>query len=318
MQKIKSILGKAIRSALPLKLRMLLKLILHPYILPRIYRERLANYERVAKQEFEIDNECQASKLRMYVHTLDKGLHRKGLEPGHSREIYLTAVKILREYTGIDDDTIGWARLIISEYEYRQSMEKETIEPLKSEPVTPIVSSDTLMKFMKMRTSCRQYKNQTVSTEAIETITQAALESPWSCSRQALKVYSTTDLELTYKALNYFSGFTCFSKYVPSMFVFCVDLRPYTLPMELFVPTLDAGLAVENAVLMAFSLGASMTLLTWGSRTMEQERGLRKLFGIPDYYEIVVGAACGYPENWAVRPARKNLKKTLIMKACRE
>ena len=74
-----------------------------------------------------------------------------------------------------------------------------------------------------------------------------------------------------------------------------------------------AGIA-SNAALMASSLGLSIVFLSWGSRTVDNERRLRTQFNIPTYYEIVVGGCCGYPSRTPVRPVRKPIAKTLIWK----
>ena len=84
------------------------------------------------------------------------------------------------------------------------------------------------------------------------------------------------------------------------------------MPRELFVPHLDVGLAAENAALMASSFGLSIVFLSWGSRTADNEHRLRTRFAIPEHYEIVVGAACGYPSLSPVRPARKRVTDTLV------
>jgi nitroreductase len=84
------------------------------------------------------------------------------------------------------------------------------------------------------------------------------------------------------------------------------------MPMELFVPHVDVGLVAGHAALMASALGLSITYLSWASRTKEHELALRQLLTIPDHYEVVVGAACGYPLRVAVKPQRKPVRTTLV------
>ena len=258
------------------------------------------------------DEQTAIARLRAYAHSLDKGLHMTDWAPGHSKSVYHEALSIAEDLES-SDPTYVWASKVLREYEYRQIGQVRTKTPLGQDVVHSPITSQNFMRFLQFRRSNRQYTNKPVALEHVEMIVAAALEAPSSSNRQTLKVYATVDPDIAIKIGQNFHGFTGFSPYVPAMFVFTVDLRPYKFPAELFVPILDTGLGVENAALMAFSLGLSMTQLIWVG-DQESDLNLRSYFDIPFYEDIVVGAACGFPEYGTVKPIRKSVDDTLKMK----
>lgn len=305
-------LKNSIRKMLGEKSMKKIRLLRTPYLIHRNYEERIGIYVNLEDQSFTKDIEYYLSILRMNAHVLDKGLNRDDWEPNHSYSVYKKVKELLANVGDLNDDSVTWANEIVCEYESRQTMARK--ESASREIREPLISGDTVLKFLQERTSSRAYRAERVSLQVVEKITEAALESPWSCSRQALRVYGSVDPAMALKVLSHFPGFTCFGRFVPCALVFCVDLRPYGMPSEIFVPHLDTGLAVENACLMASAIGLSTTLLSWGARLPKDEAGLRQFFEIPNYFEIVVGCACGYPARYPVRPPRKAVSKTLFLK----
>ncbi len=313
------IIRKYLRRILPEKLVHALRAVKSPYLVPKKFKPRLERYVSVwnsaysQDDEYLSDREADFAQLRAYVHRVDKSLERDDWQCGHGIEEYNVVRKLLAKYSEVNCDTLNWAFDIVREYERRQLDEKSGRHSTSQVDPQQTLSPKAILNFLKNRRSCRFYLEKEVPRSNVENIVQAALESPWSCNRQALRVYATVNPKLTLETLQCFNGFTGFSRFVPCAMVFCVNLRCYTLPNELFVPHLDAGLSAENAALMASTLGLSMTFLSWGSRNPASEAQLRSLLNIPDYYEIVVGVACGYPCKNIKRPARKSVAETLIM-----
>jgi len=174
------------------------------------------------------------------------------------------------------------------------------------------ISEHAIGQFMRSRCSVRQYSPKPVSEEMVTKMVDAANQAPSSCNRHTLKIFSTTNQERAREILPLFVGYTGFNSNVQCALVFCADLRPYSFPQEIFIPTLDTGLAIENAALMAHALGLSMTILSWGNRTTPNELKLRRILGLPEYYEIIAGAACGHPSLVCELPARKSVEETLV------
>ncbi len=301
-----------ITRSVPRSLLRCVRMIVSPYILPGSYKGRLVRYERTERGRFSSNRESDLALLRMYSHVVDKGLNRPDWMPGHGHASYMMAKGLLEKHALTDDPSVVWARQIIGEYEKRQMACCGSTPHLGMLVYPPPIKPDDLLRQMRYRISSRSYEDRRVGIGSIERIVEAALEAPWSCSRQALRVYASVNPDVACSVAHCFRGFSSFGSFVPCIMVFCVDLRPYSIPAELFVPHLDVGLACANAALMASSLGLAMVFLSWGSRTVDDERRLRTQFAIPDHYEIVVGACCGYPDRNPVRPARKKVADTLV------
>ncbi|MDF7799801.1 nitroreductase family protein [Pontiellaceae bacterium B1224] len=313
---MKKILISIIRKVIPTRVYRMIKGL--PYLVPDGYRTRIQRYEDIAHRKHKFCNDAKMARLRLYCHILDKGLHRDDWEPGHSVNSYREA-KTLVEQLDLavelkDNSCLVWAKEIVHEYETRQQLDPKKINPLYAKQHVRSGSPEVLLELLQTRTSTRSLKNEAISKDVIKQIALAAAEAPSSCNRQTIRIFSTIDNAESLEVLKCFRGFTGFSEHIPCALVFCVDLRPYTFPGEIFVPTVDASLATENAVLMASVLGVSATLLSWGSSTVEENNRLRNLLNIPEYYEIVVGAACGYPAREAIRPKRKSVDDILFIK----
>jgi nitroreductase len=277
--------------------------------------ERLSRYKKVQQGVFPDDDEVRLSRLRAYAHILDKSLHHPEWEYGRGREIYELASKLLIQLDGHDCPTKAWANEIVSQYEARQKGFAQSPERHTDDMQENIkLCSEDLSRLMANRRSCRQYAERKVERDVLAAMVSAAIEAPSSCSRQTLRVYCEDRPGSVKEVLQYFKGFTGFGSYVPVCMVYGADLRPYGMPKELFVPHLDTGLAAQNAAIMAAAHGVSVTYLSWASHSPGQDVGLRAYFEIPDYVEIVVGCACGYPRFFAMRPQRKRVDSTLIYK----
>lgn len=278
------------------------------------YQLKLQPYRQLTVQKDSTETQLCLAKLRMYAHVVDKGLQRHDWESGHSMSAYAKAVHYLQLCPDTEDPTYRWARGIVAEYDKGRA--EQCARPGNVEGqwhYTAPVDAARLMAFLKFRTSIRCFQKKLVPEETASMIAEAALEAPSSCHRQTLKIYGSVNPKSVGTIAGCFHGFTGFSEFVPLVLVFCADLRPYTYPVELFTPTVDTALAVENAMLMASALGITMTLLNWIGKP-ESEQRLRACLEIPLHEAIVIGAVGGYPSAAAPRPIRKPVSRTLILK----
>ena len=278
------------------------------------YRLKLQPYRWVSTQEDTVDVESCLAKLRMFAHVVDKGLQRHDWESGHSTSAYSNALHYLDLCSGSDDPTYTWAKGIIADYEKGRASQCPRCGKVegKCQYISPVDATD-LMSLLKFRTSIRCFQGKPITEEAAQMIAEAALEAPSSCHRQTLRIYGSVNPESVGSIAGCFHGFTGFSEFVPLVLVFCADLRPYTYPVELFTPTVDTALAVENAMLMASSLGISMTLLNWIGKSDSEQR-LRSYLEMPQHEAVVIGAVGGYPSSLPTRPIRKPVSQALILK----
>lgn len=305
---------KFLKRLIPLRIR---RCLASPYVLPAGYRSRLARYEEMALGHYENDREVQIAQLRLCAHVLDKGLRRPDWEPGHSRPLYTQGRclldRLIQDRSDGQED-LKWAAEIIGEYERRQAGSSPPPANVAVPDPHPLPPPEEVARLLRARVSTRCFIARPVPETILEDIVAAAIHAPSSCNRQSLRAYASLNPDRVRDVLACFSGFTGFSPYVPCAIVFCADLRPYYFPNEIFIPTLDTGLAIENALLMATAHGLSATPLTWGSRRPGDEERLRDLLDIPAHLEIVAGAACGYPRQSAEPPVRKSVAATLVVR----
>ncbi len=306
-----------LRSVLPISWVSFIQAMRSPYLLHRSFRYRLGAYVRlwsatVSGPGLSSDVEVDMARIREYAHRLDKSLERSDWESGHGQKEYYEVRSLLDKNAHIDNETTRWAGGICESY--RRFQDEGRFRRSEGRGRSSLqLSADDLLRFMQERRSCRFFLEKRVPESVVERIIEAAIEAPWSCNRMALQVYSYTLPQRAADVLKCFNGFTAFSSYVPCAFVFCVDLRAYSMPQEIFVPHLDVGLAAENAALMATALGVSMAFLSWGSSNCARDEQLRKILGIPWWCEIVVGAACGYPSRIPGKPARRSVDEVLTI-----
>ena len=269
-------------------------------------------YAKAAERQFTADGHGTMGMLRMCAHILDKGLHDLNWEPGHSVAIYEQTRKLLVVCSDSKDSTYSWAKSVVAEYEKRREQVGEPLSPWGADSVSSPITAGDFLDLAEGRVSVRCFKEESVLPEQVVRLVEAGLAAPSSCNRQSLQVYACVEPDRAKNIASLFHGFTCFSSFVPCVLVMCADVRAYHMPVELFVPTYDTGLAVSNMALMAHAMGLSMTQLIWSGRNkMDREKRLRVLLDIPDYQDIVVGAVCGFPLRGANRPTRKSVKNTV-------
>jgi nitroreductase len=305
---------KFLKRFIPARIR---RCLVAPCILPAGYRSRLDRYEEMALGHFENGPDVAIAQLRLCAHVLDKGLCRSDWEPGHSRALYEQGRCLLNRLAqdpAGEPDELKWARDIFEEYERREAGAVSPASTGAAPAPDAALAPEAVARLIRTRSSVRHFQERPVSPRVLEDIVAAAIQAPSSCNRQTLRVYASLDPARVHDVLACFSGFTGFSPYVPCALVFCADLRPYYFPNEIFIPTLDTGLAIENALLMATAHGLSATPLTWGSRRSGDEERLRALLDVPKHMDIVAGAACGYPHQPAVPPVRKTVAATLVLR----
>lgn len=290
----------------------LLRKLRHPFLLDARYAKRIGTYVALDGVYGNSTIQGHGATLRRLAHNVEKGLNRSDFEPGHGRLVYDQVRQILKDHS-IEDGTKCWAEEILADYRIAQADLQILEDKYRKKYFRNAANLDpsVLLEHVRLRRSCREYTDRQIDESSIRQIVEAALEAPSSCSRQALKVFCALRPERAKEVLDCFTGFTCFGGAMPAAMVFCVDLRPYFLPKEIFVPTLDVGLAATNAALMATAQDMSMTFLSWGARKVEQEVRLRSILQLPDYYEIVVGATCGFPQYLPRRPERKHVSEAV-------
>ena len=280
-----------------------------------LYRKIVIPSEKIIalrKNEATLGEDYWSARLRKFAHIVDKGLQRVNFEPGHSARVYKLAKhardRVTRAQEGPTDPTVVWAREKIQEHESRQrhGSSGETIPFVRTS-----CSYEDILDIIKTRRSVRRYLSRPVTDDTIKQIVGVIDWCANSCNRQTARVFATNNPDIVRQCTAQCVGARGFGDYIPLFLCFCSDIRPYEMPHEAWLPYVDVALGIQNCILVAHSLGITISTLTAAQHSREQEMELRRIFGIPEYCQLVVNAVGGYPECGAPVPARKSLDPTL-------
>ncbi|MCL5257287.1 MAG: nitroreductase family protein [Chloroflexi bacterium] len=169
----------------------------------------------------------------------------------------------------------------------------------------------TARRLLKERRSIRHWTDEEVPDEMIDQVLQAALWAPHGtnlCSLRFLVVREKNEPGL-------FRG--SFIPGGPVHIVACQDRRVYYADpsyeddpaMGENKRVLDCGAAMQNMVLMAYSLGLGPVWLTFSSGMRER---LRARFGLADYLEMVTYLDLGFPALTPMPPGRMALNEVVL------
>jgi nitroreductase len=296
------------------KLKALIWHQLYGLVVPAQYREYVNTVAKIRIMQTDSryqNHEYWTQKLRQAAHILDKGINTDQWEAGRSVFWYERAKEILEEIEvpeGTEDSSIVWANDVIKRYENLQSQKKNCRR------IRPNLEfgcyNEELQYVIRERRSVRSFNEQKVPLDVIEKIIEVINWSPTSCNKQTAKIFVTNNPSLSRICLSTCKGGTGFGEFVPSFLCFCADLRSYSLPEEMFLPFIDISLGIENCALVSYSLGMSLTLLSWALHTDADEKKLRSLLEIPEYYQIIVNGVLGFPKYIPEAPQRKPVKST--------
>jgi len=304
---IKKKCGKILRSLFP---RKFYKLIANGFIVvPKYYKTIIKD----AETYFDMAEEDHINKdimlMRKYGHILDKGLHRRDIAPGHSRNYYVLLKDLVDKLSSskfASDPTYLWACEKLSKYESLQG-NSEKFLPLESELKESNISYDELFALIKSRRSNRFFLEKEISDDIVDKLKETVNWAANSCNKQPIRLFVANKPDLAKECLTCCKGGTGFSDYIPSFWVFAANVRGYVWPSEIYLPAIDTSLGAQNVFLAAHTLGISGTILSWGQKDATEESKLRALLNIPQDYTIVFCAVMGYPEYGYVTPERKNV-----------
>lgn len=276
--------------------------------------DEIESYSQLIKKNYGNDAELSKLLTRKFAHILDKGLHRADVAPGHSNTIATELEKHLNIIEKINpedstDQTILWAKEKLNIY--NQLQETGKIDELKEEPLKPAIDFNTFFELIKARRSNRQFLDKPIDDQTIKKLAETVNWASSSCNKQPIKLFATNNPELAKQCLNQCKGGTGFSKNIPCFIAFCADMRGYYLPDEMYLPAIDVSLGAQNFFVATTALQLSATGLSWALKDREEEKKLKSILNIPEYYQIIFNAAVGYAQKEYVQPVRKPLKNTL-------
>lgn len=304
---MRKIVGTLLRKLLPFKLY---KLIANGFIIvPSYYKDIIQDAEKHFDCSLQNSEDKEMMLLRKYAHIIDKGLHRKDAEPGHSYSIYRQLKQKLHNLQGTQyeqDLTYKWALEKMKLYEQLQNS-PECFTSLQATPAQSPIDFNTLLSVIKLRRSNRTFKDKEISNDIINKLKDTANWAANSCNKQPIRIFTTNNYSLAAECLKCCKGGTGFGKTIPSFWAFTANVRAYVWPSEIYLPTIDVSLGAQNLFLAATTLGISGTILSWAQKDNEEEKRLRDLLHIAPEYEIVFCAVLGYAEINNHTPQRKSL-----------
>ncbi len=260
--------------------------------------------------EYRSDPDVILCGLRTAAHMVDKGLQVDECERGRGKSPYAAAKELHRliEHSEVSSDaSYGWATEVISQYEEFQGGGQQRF-PKHASLRDDEVTRETLLQIIKTRRSVRHFSDEPIAEETLRAFADVANWAPSSCNRQPIRLFITQEAKTVRRCLNQCAGATCLGT-TPCFVAVSGDRRPYT-PRDRHLPYVDVALGLQNMLLLAHAYGIEGTILNWMHATNEQDRQLRCILGIPQYYEIVVALILGYPARGAPPPARKDPMRT--------
>ncbi|WP_142415329.1 NADPH-dependent oxidoreductase [Hathewaya massiliensis] len=164
-----------------------------------------------------------------------------------------------------------------------------------------------VVEVMKDHRSIRSYLDKEVSEEIIDTLIEVAQAAPNSINGQQLSVIVVKDKEKR-KKISELSGNQPWIEAAPLFLVFVADFYRAKIAGEkvqkelvitdsvesIMVASVDAGLAMQNVITAAESLGLG-TVPIGGIRKSPEE--MITLLNLPEYTYPLVGLCVGYPSE---------------------
>ena len=143
---------------------------------------------------------------------------------------------------------------------------------------------------IRTRRTVRDYKPDAIPEEALYKILQAARWAPSSSNTQKWHFVVVRDRE-TLAALGKIAAQGTFIGQAPLAIAVVMDDAPR--------PQLDAGRALQQMELMAWSQGIGMCFV--GVRDPEQQRAVKELLNIPEEMELITVLPFGYRDEGVKR-----------------
>lgn len=259
-----------------------------------------------------------------HYHVLEKGLSMPDPRPGHSLDTARSLGSLLKQWacqeqepSGQVDFAVGVLRAF-TEFQQGHGIAVADLQTalddidasLSPAGVSYRLKQNTTLKrewsgfsdFAMSRHSVRVYRPEAVSDADFEAAVRTAQHTPSVCNRQAFFVKRLTDPELIRGALAYQNGNRGFGHQVPTLFIMGADIRAFGGRVERKQPLVDGALFAMSFMYALHGRDVGSCPLNW-CVSHDNDRKLKQLLGIPDYIEIVMLLAAGYPDPVGLSPA---------------
>ena len=213
----------------------------------------------------------------------------------------------------LDRPDIEWVNQYIEIAEKIRKGEKPIIEDPLPEPFTP-EEMEVVRKLLYTRRSVRDWQVKAVPDELIDQILDAGRFAPIGCNLGHLRfvvLKKQEEKKLIWGDIS--------TKDAAVIIVICHDKRVApAVDQDTFVPQnagFDAAAAADHMLLMAHALGLGAV---WLSELKETEKSedtgevFRREYGLPDYLEVDMHIALGWPAMGSIKSSRPPLDELVI------
>lgn len=167
------------------------------------------------------------------------------------------------------------------------------------------MNAQQLINLIKERRSVRAYKEEPISSEVLEKLIEAAIWAPSSCNRQPWFFVIVTEKEQKTRIASAVGGQKTITN-APVVIIVTINLAAYEGVLEHNVaPFLDAGVALENILLIAHSMGIGACPIAGRL----QEDIIRDALDIPKTHKIMGLVTLGIPQKLPQPPEREAITK---------
>lgn len=259
----------------------------------------------------ENDPERLATKIRILVHAIEKGMSLPNCKPGFGKEKILNLISCCDQYGKMENirdlQALDLGRATVSaymEYQKEQGVSVNFIPQKFLEDISnygcaevgimelPAKEGTDFEAIAKGRHSSRCYANQSVPEELVRKAVQLAQTAPSACNRQSTRIYACTNREKIKKIMALHGGARGFD--TPGViFVITGDLHLYQNEYERNTVFVDGGIFIMNLLYALDSLGLVACPLIWGSDPSDDKK-LAEILNVQPYEKIVAWVSAGY------------------------
>lgn len=211
-----------------------------------------------------------------------------------------------------DDPDIEWVRAYIDVAEKIRAGEPiEWTNPLP----TPFTAEEMAVvnKLIYERRSIRDWVDKPVPDEMIEKILEAGRAAPIGCNLDEVRFIVIRDPE---EAKMVWSDISTKNAVI---IVICYDTRiPQVVAQDKCVPHnagFDAAAAADHMLLMAHALGLGgvwLSKTTKSDVTEDTGKRFKEQYGLPDYIEVAMHIAVGWPAIGSIKSKRMPLSEMML------
>ena len=207
-----------------------------------------------------------------------------------------------------DDPDILWVKKYLALAQKIRSGEKVRVDEKNPPPFTSAEMA-VIKKLIYERRSCRNWLKKEVPDEMIEQILEAGRAAPNGCTLNLVRFIVIKDAE---EAKMVWSD-------IPTenavLIIVCYDERGQrVVGQHISVPQnggYDAAAAADHMLLMAHALGLGGI---WLTRTKESAQKFKEQYGLPDYIQVALHIAVGWPAIETIKSERMPLKDMIIQR----